>query len=100
MDRPSLDDALRDQDTVLRAFLAPNGRLTTIPTRIRKRLVVLNLIAQRFAIGRIYSEVEVNAIVGDFHDDTAALRRYLVDEGFLERRHGQYWRAGGTVDSY
>ena len=67
---------------------------------VRKRLVVLNLIAQRFAIGRMYSEVEVNTIVGDFHDDVAALRRYLVDEGFLERRNGQYWRAGGTVDSY
>ncbi|HEV7148233.1 MAG TPA: DUF2087 domain-containing protein [Pedococcus sp.] len=35
-----------------------------------------------------------------FHDDVAALRRYLVDEGFLDRRDGQYWRAGGSVDSY
>ena len=28
----------------------------------------------------------------------AALRRYLVDEGFLERRDGFYWRVGGTFD--
>ena len=28
----------------------------------------------------------------------AALRRYLVDEGFLDRDHGEYWRSGGRVD--
>ena len=33
-----------------------------------------------------------------FHPDTAALRRYLVDEGFLTREHNVYWRTGGTVD--
>jgi hypothetical protein len=26
------------------------------------------------------------------------LRRYLVDEGFLSRDAGIYWRTGGTVD--
>ena len=26
-----------------------------------------------------------------------ATRRYLVDEGFLDREAGEYWRAGGTV---
>ena len=25
--------------------------------------------------------------------------RYLVEEGFLERRDGRYWRAGGTVET-
>ena len=32
-----------------------------------------------------------------FHPDHAALRRYLVDEGFLTRDAGFYWRSGGTV---
>ena len=31
-------------------------------------------------------------------DEEAALRRYLVDEEFLERRQGFYWRAGGTFE--
>jgi hypothetical protein len=26
------------------------------------------------------------------------LRRYLVDEGFMSRQAGIYWRSGGTVD--
>ena len=33
-----------------------------------------------------------------FFADYAALRRYLVDEGFLARAEGSYWRTGGSVD--
>jgi hypothetical protein len=40
----------------------------------------------------------VNAVVGRFHPDHAALRRYLVDDGFLSRERGVYWRTGGRVD--
>ncbi len=97
MDRPSLDEALEQRDAVLRAFVAPDGTLTAIPTRIGKRLVVLNELAQAFEIGRTYEEAEVNASLRTRHPDVAALRRYLVEEGFLERRDGRYWRAGGTV---
>nr|WP_272955439.1 DUF2087 domain-containing protein [Pedococcus badiiscoriae] len=45
----------------------------------------------------IYDETEVNNTLRAWHDDVAALRRYLVEEGFVERRDGRYWRAGGTV---
>ena len=52
----------------------------------------------RVRAGRRYDEKEVNVIVGRFFNDYAALRRYLVDEGFLDREGGVYWRAGGRVD--
>jgi hypothetical protein len=99
MDRPALDDALTDRDSVLRAFVQPDGSLCVIPTKIRKRLVVLNEMAQQFEIGETYDETAVNDTLRTWHDDVAALRRYLVEEGFLERRDGVYWRAGGTVES-
>jgi len=35
----------------------------------------------------------VNELLRGFHDDTASLRRYLVDEGMLEREAGVYRRA-------
>jgi hypothetical protein len=98
MDRPALDDALTDREAVLRAFVRPDGTLSAIPTRIRKRLVVLNEMAQAFAIGETYDETQVNNVLRGWHDDVAALRRYLVEEGFLERREGLYWRAGGTTE--
>jgi hypothetical protein len=75
-----------------------NGRLTQIPARRSKRLLVLDRLAQDFEPGRHYSERMVNLMLGKYHPDTAALRRYLVDEGFLERERGEYWRAGGSFD--
>lgn len=83
---------------MLRAFLAPDGSLTDIPTRLRKRLVVLDHLAQEFEPGEKYDETAVNARLRAFHPDVAALRRYLVDEGFLDRADGLYWRSGGSVD--
>ena len=60
--------------------------------------VVLERIAVEFEPGRRYDEKEVNVVVGRFFNDYAAIRRYLVDERFLDRDHGVYWRAGGRVD--
>lgn len=33
-----------------------------------------------------------------FHDDHAALRRYLVESELLSREANVYWRSGGPVD--
>jgi hypothetical protein len=97
MFRPDLADALRDKDAVLRAFLAEDGSLRSVPTKVRKRLVVLDHLAQEFEPGERYAETDVNNRLRAFHPDVAALRRYLVEEGFLERENSVYWRAGGTV---
>ena len=88
---------LRD-DKVLRNFLTTDGRLHTIPTKHSKLLVVLDHIAQSFEPGQTYPEREVNAVIERFHPDYAALRRYLVDNQFLTREDGVYWRSGGTFD--
>jgi len=79
--------------------LAPyfqGDRLEQIPRQRKKRLLLLDLLAQEFDPGVRYSEREVNDVLGRFNPDTAALRRYLVDEEFMEREAGEYWRAGGT----
>jgi hypothetical protein len=89
-------DAPPEVAKVLRAFVH-DGRLVAIPMQRSKRLVVLDLLAQEFEPGRRYSEAMVNLILGRWHADTASLRRYLVDEGFLDREAGQYWRTGGSL---
>ena len=75
-----------------------DGRITQIPSSRTKRLVLLDWLAQDFEVGRRYSESMVNLILGKRHPDTAAWRRYLVDEAFLSRETGEYWRSGGSVD--
>jgi hypothetical protein len=92
---------------VLRRFLH-NGRLLSMPAARGKRLVVLDHLAGLFEPGRRYPEPEVNELLGRYHPDYAMLRRYLVDDGFLDRADEPapsgsrsvkvYWRAGGSVD--
>jgi hypothetical protein len=82
---------------VLRTFL-PEGRIAHMPAARSKRLVVLDHVARVFEPGVRYPERNVNAMLGAFFDDYAALRRYLVDESFLARDAGTYWRIGGSVE--
>ena len=89
-------DAPEDEAKVLRTCFK-GGRLVRIPTKRAQKLIILDRLAQEFDIGTRYKERQVNAILRRFHDDVAALRRYLVDEDFLDRASGEYWRSGGTV---
>jgi hypothetical protein len=89
-----------DEQAILSRFFA--GRtLTEIPASRAKRQVLLQRLALEFDVGRRYTEREVNDILFVFHPDWSTLRRYLVDEGFLDREHlddqNWYWRAGGRV---
>ncbi|MBG0831182.1 DUF2087 domain-containing protein [Planomonospora sp. ID67723] len=90
-------EAVSAEEKVLRSFLV-DGRLRAIPTKRDKQLVVLNYIAQVFEPGVRYPEKAVNVALRAFHDDYAALRRYLVDDGMLTRENNVYWRSGGAVD--
>lgn len=82
---------------VVRAFFR-DGRLVRVPVQRTKRLVVLDVLARDFEPGVRYPEVEVNEKLTAYHPDYAALRRYLVEEDFLARENGVYWRAGGSVE--
>ena len=82
---------------VLRAFFRA-GRLVRLPAGRTKRLVVLDKLARDFEPGVRYPEVEVNHKLLAYHPDYAALRRYLVEEDFIARENGVYWRAGGSVE--
>ena len=85
------------EQAVFRSFVS-DGRITVMPAKRSKRLVLLDHVAGLFEIGVRYDEQDVNAILRTVFDDYVALRRYLVDEGFLDRASGEYWRIGGTVD--
>ena len=83
---------------VLQNFLTEDGCLRTIPSKQGKLMVVLDHLSQSFEPGRTYPEAEVNEILGSFHPDYAALRRYLVENGFMTREDSRYWRSGGTFE--
>ncbi len=83
-------------DPRLRVFVR-NGRIETIPARRSRRRLLLDTVAQAFEPGVRYPERRVTLFLGALHPDYATLRRCLVDEEFLSRSGGEYWRSGGTV---
>ncbi len=82
---------------LFRAFVR-GGRITNLPAKYARRQRLLDHVAQLFEPGVRYPERAVNEILLQVYDDCAALRRALVDEDFLTREQGVYWRTGGTVD--
>lgn len=92
------DDQPDDVRKVLRACVQ-DGRIVKVPPLLSQRLqILLDWLAQDFEPGRHYTEKMVNLIIGRRHHDTAMLRRYLVDHGFLDRESSVYWRSGGRVE--
>jgi hypothetical protein len=80
----------------LRGYLSRDGTLKSIPTQRKKLLIILNHLAKDFKPGEKYPENQVNQILRRYHEDTAALRRYMVDNGLLQREKGIYWRSENT----
>ena len=98
---PVIGFGMTDEERSVLSRYFSGRTLTEIPSSRAKRLVLLQRLALEFDVGRRYVEREVNEILFEFHPDWSALRRFLVDEGFLDREHiddqNVYWRSGGRV---
>lgn len=82
--------------------LAPFVRdraVAAMPAKASRRRALLNEVALAFAPGIRYPERVVNVFLGGIFADHATLRRYLVDEWFLDRADGIYWRTGGSAEA-
>ena len=81
---------------VMATFVDINGRIKAFPAQEKKYLVLLRYVVKAFEPGVRYSEKQVNEILTRFNEDTALLRRSLVDYGMMSREKGgsAYWRAG------
>jgi predicted transcriptional regulator len=79
---------------VINTYFDKDGRLKAFPTQQKKLEAVLRYVVRAFEPQVRYSEKQVNAILADYNEDTAGLRRDLVDFGFLQRQAGgrEYWR--------
>lgn len=63
-----------------------NGRLTSMPAKENLRQAVFARLTQRlFAPELEYTEKQVNLAIRTCYDDPSAMRRYLVEEGYLTR---------------
>ena len=81
------DNAYRQK--VIKTFME-YGKLKSIPTQLKKKLIILEEICNAFEPGKAYTEREVNIIIADFHDDFCTIRRDMVGAGLLQRENGVY----------
>ncbi len=80
---------------VIKRFFNEDGTLKSLPSKHSLRFYVLKHIASYFKRNRVYTEMEVNEILSNIHEDNVALRRYLIDYGFLKRtKDGSEYRRG------
>jgi biotin operon repressor len=88
-----------DQDAydrkVIANFTTPDGRVKAFPAQRKKFEAILRYVLNVFEPGVRYSEKQVNEMLARFNEDTATLRRELVDYGWLKREGGgkEYWRS-------
>ena len=80
---------------ILENFLDKKGRLKSFPSQEKKLLAILRHVVKSFQPGVMYTEKQVNEILSVYNEDTAQLRRSLIDAGMMERKSSgdQYWVA-------
>ncbi|MBN2469808.1 MAG: metalloregulator ArsR/SmtB family transcription factor [Anaerolineae bacterium] len=79
---------------VIRTFVGADGRIKQFPSQFKKMKALLHYVVEVFEPGKDYTEKQVNALLSQFNDDTATLRRELVEQKLLAREGGggKYWR--------
>ncbi|NLG70775.1 MAG: metalloregulator ArsR/SmtB family transcription factor [Chloroflexi bacterium] len=75
-------------------------KITRLPSKQKKLIVILRWLATLFEPDRLYTEREVNEVLKSVYaEDYVGLRRDLVDMGYLRRERGgeKYWLGGDVT---
>ncbi|WP_438716996.1 DUF2087 domain-containing protein [Enterococcus sp. AZ109] len=82
-----------ERTKVLATYFTKDGRLTSLPSKEKRKVIVLGKIIEGFDASKNYSEAAVNEILLLVHEDYVTLRRYLIEYGFMNRtKDGKsYW---------
>lgn len=83
-----------EREKVFNVFLDENGKATQIPKKEKKRIILIQKLAENFASEKPYTEKEVNEIIAKMFDDYVTIRRYLIEYGILGRTVDgtTYWK--------
>lgn len=70
-----------------------NGKLTTLPSKEKRKIIILQYLIEKFQPNKKYKENEVNGIIKTVFDDYVTIRRYFIEYGFMEREKdcSCYW---------
>lgn len=70
-----------------------DGSIESFPSKEKRKIILLQHIVTKFAVGSKYNEKEINEILKAIYSDYVSLRRYLIEYGFLDRSDdcSTYW---------
>ncbi|MBQ8551826.1 MAG: metalloregulator ArsR/SmtB family transcription factor [Clostridia bacterium] len=92
---PAEDDGVSDDEKYRRQIIASfvkNGRLTTIPSQLKKREVIYRHMLEGIAVGQSLTEREINTLIEKWHEDFCTIRRDFISLGLMTREDGIYMR--------
>ncbi|WP_168120885.1 metalloregulator ArsR/SmtB family transcription factor [Paenibacillus sp. HB172176] len=84
------DKNMRLKESVLKNFFTQDGKLKHIPAQLKKKLIALEHMVSQVERGRTYTEKEINAFIGQFHEDSSTLRREFIMHQYMYRDNGIY----------
>ena len=78
------------KETVLKNFFTKEGKLKQLPAQYKKKLIVLEHLAEQLIPGREYAEKELNEFIKTYHEDFATIRREFIMHEFMYRENSIY----------
>jgi hypothetical protein len=85
----------QENEQVLKTYFkqGPDGPLDTLPSKEKRKIIILRHLASLFEENRQYTEKEINAVLKAKFADFVTLRRYLIEYGFMDRLPdgSRYW---------
>ncbi len=80
----------KTKQKVMNNFFTPDNRLKIIPAQRKKKLIILQYLAEGLEMGRKYKESEINEYLLGFYEDFATLRREWIINQFFYRENNIY----------
>lgn len=78
------------KNAVIRNFFSAEGKLKSMPSQLKKKLIALEHIVSRLERGRTYTEKEINAFIEQYHEDYATIRREFIMHQYMYRDKESY----------
>lgn len=82
------------KEKVVATFTGDDGSVQ-LPAQRSKRKYLLEYILAQFEVNKVYSEDEVNRIIGRHNEDFCTVRREFIAEKMMDRVDGKYRRRTG-----
>ncbi|WP_430609820.1 DUF2087 domain-containing protein [Enterococcus sp. DIV0876] len=84
-----------ERKKIIATYFDETGFIKQFPSKEKRKLVVLSVLADRFDSEKNYSEAAVNDILKQSITDYVTVRRYLIEYGFMKRTNDgkTYWRS-------